>query len=259
MRWFSGAGNRFLLIDERDEGSVTRERDGGAMDRRDVDGVLRLLRPQSASADARLVITNRDGSRAAACGNGLRCVGLYLIDRGEAPARPVRIETDAGERTVELVDRAEETALLRAAMGAASAIELAEPVVWAGERLEARGVRLGNDHLVLRVDDEREAPVEPLGRRLQTHTTFPDGVNVGFVARRAGAWRLRVFERGVGETRACGSGACAAAWTLFAAREATPPVEIVMAGGVLTVDGESPGELSCSGEAREEAPAPQGR
>ncbi|MAF64989.1 MAG: diaminopimelate epimerase [Planctomycetes bacterium] len=251
MRGFSGAGNRFVLVDERAGRSGGACSEGKRSGAAAADGTLRLAPPR-AGADALLVIINRDGSRAAACGNGLRCAGLYLIERGEVVGRAARIETDAGERTVELVGREHGVAVLRAGMGRALAIELSAPIEHAGERLRVSGVRLGNDHLVVRVEDERVAPVAQLGSRLQSHPDFPAGVNVSFLARRGGSWRARGFERGVGETRACGSGACAAAWVLREAGEAPAAVTIVMAGGRLRVERGRAGELFLTGDAREE-------
>ncbi|MED6334258.1 MAG: diaminopimelate epimerase [Planctomycetota bacterium] len=266
MRGFSGAGNRFVLVDEREECAGAAQRARAPWSASDIpaaaDGTLRLVPPR-AGGDARLEITNRDGSRAAACGNGLRCVGLYLFERGEIGARAARIETDAGERTVEIVRPGLAVAVLRAGMGRAEGVSLSSPVEHEGERFSAWAVRLGNPHLVLRVADERSAPVAALGRRLQSHPDFPDGVNVGFLARRDERWHLRVFERGVGETHACGSGACAAAWALCEAGEGAGCVEIQMAGGRLSVEFDPTGELFLIGDAREEDPAgwksPRGR
>jgi diaminopimelate epimerase len=245
---FSGAGNRFFLhqgaIEERDwsrlAGEICRNtavRGGGA------DGLL-LVSPD-ADAEVRMTIWNADGSRPEACGNGLRCVGWWLHTSGRVPrGGRMRVATDSGVREVEVLESTGGRALVRAEMGRATTFELTEPPSL--DEVAAMGVHLGNPHCVLRIDDEREAPVEEVGSAMQDHPDFPRGVNVGFLARRLDRWRLRVFERGVGETAACGTGACAAAAVI-----GTPGrrVEVEMAGGRLGVEVGEGGRVELLGDA----------
>ena len=246
---YSGAGNRFALFDgdapEDVVLSVFLAADSG------LDGLL-VLSPPRSGGDVALTIFNRDGSRAENCGNGLRCVAWHVVTSGRASGGTVRIETEAGTREAELIERGEDSGLVRVSMGAARTFALTAPIEHAGRSYEATGAELGNPHCVLIVADEREEPLEELGPALQAHPDFPDGANVGCLAERDGAFHLRVWERGVGETAACGSGACAAACALVAAGRAEMPVELHMPGGPLSVDRDAGGELRLSGEAREE-------
>jgi len=257
---YSGAGNRFALLDALDgqgggELDARREEDlarAFAAAAGDLDGLLVLAPPRS-GGDTRLAILNRDGSRAESCGNGLRCVALHLVRHGRAAGATLSIETDAGPRTAELLERGADAARVRVGMGAARVFPLTSPVEHDGRRLEAVGVEVGNPHCVLFVEDERAEPLEELGPALQSHPDFPAGVNVGLVAERDGGFHLRVWERGVGETAACGSGACAAACALVAAGRAHFPLELRAPGGALTVERDAAGALLLTGEARAEA------
>lgn len=177
-----------------------------------------------------MVIYNADGSRPEACGNGLRCVGWHLTR--ESGGEVQKIETDAGLRRVEISRIGTEIALLLAEMGRAERFPLASPLCPEAEGLAATGVRIGNPHCVIRVEDERGVAVDQIGRAMQSHPDFPRGVNVGFLCQREDRWNLRVWERGVGETAACGTGACAAAaWVGDRGSETT----IEMRGGRLVV------------------------
>jgi len=245
---YSGAGNRFLVVPgeerERDWSELARALCGRALlDGQRADGLL-LVASAEADEDARMILWNADGSRAEACGNGLRCIGLWLHRRGATGRR--RVETDAGVREVEVLETAGAAARVRAQMGRAERFRLAAPLPGLAAP-PAVGVRLGNPHCVVQVLDERSAPVEALGAALQRHRDFPAGVNVGFLARREDRWHLRVFERGVGETAACGSGACAAAAVVGLEGET---IELEMPGGTLRVTLTPGGELELVGEAR---------
>lgn len=262
----SGAENRFLLFDLRaveppeDPAALARRRcampvRGGARP----DGCL-LLHPDATGRAVRLEIRNRDGSRPEACGNGLRAAALFVFEeRGARAGDSLVIATDAGPREVRLVAREGPGAARLAAELGAAEVFAPHPVppLETGEGLLG-AVRLGNPHLVLAVEDERAVDVDRRGRELQRIPAFPGGVNVGFLARRGGAPRLRVFERGVGETRACGTGAGAAAALLFARGEARAPLEVLLPGGALSVALGRRGELVLEGPARIEGRAEQG-
>ena len=218
-----GIGNDFVVVDNL-EGTcnLSREQVRLIADRRRGVGCDQLLMVESvgrADADVRLRIFNSDGAQVGQCGNGMRCVAVYLRDKGITSADEVAIE--AGDRVVRA--RILEDDSVQVDMG----IPLLEPddipfVAKARARgyslhvdsreLDIGAVSLGNPHAVLRVDDVDTAPVAELGALVQAHEHFPEGVNVGFMQILDEQHvRLRVFERGVGETLACGSGACAAA------------------------------------------------
>lgn len=244
---FSGAGNRFLVVEEvsgvADWAVLAREAcELPLFEGEPADGLLVIGAAEA--AEARMIVWNADGSRPEACGNGLRCVGWWLARAGRGEQSQVL--TDAGARRVEVVRQAGNRALIRAEMGQAECFELTAALPEEARGAAATGVRIGNPHCVLRVEDEREASVETVGEALQNHPDFPEGVNVGFLARRDGAWQLRVFERGVGETGACGSGACAAASVVGAEGE---ELAIEMRGGRLVVHREPGGQLELVGEA----------
>lgn len=168
------------------------------------DGVIALLRGDR--SPVRMAMWNADGSRGAMCGNGLRCLARFARARGHVDQDAFDVETDAGVRHVELLPGG----AVRAGMGA---VRLSPPrrVAVGGVEFELTPADVGNPHAVLFVADPDAIDVARFGAALQRHPDFPDGVNVEFVAV-AGPDRLRqrTFERGSGETLACGTGAAAA-------------------------------------------------
>jgi diaminopimelate epimerase len=266
----SGAGNLFAVIDGFEEALPDRcadvaramcggDENGGITPR--PDGLLLLLPPAS-SGDCRMVLYNADGSRPETCGNGLRCIAKLAHDRGHVKTKRFTIETDAGARETEVFLERGAVARARVHMGEPRIVALDEElrVPAAGSApssVRATLVDMGNPHCVLFVDDERTAPIATLGPALEHHARFTNGTNVEFLAlQRAGGAHLRVWERGVGETQACGSGACAAAAAAVARGVARWPIALALPGGILEVasDGESgvfltgPVETICSGE-----------
>lgn len=150
----------------------------------------------------RMEYWNADGSPAEMCGNGLRCVARLAYDRAWVDQEVFTVLTAVGEREARVGEQV--TVQLGIPDGFGDPMEIAGQV--------ARPLAVGNPHAVLFVEDPADVPVEELGRRLGTDPVFPDGANIGFAAVRADDLiELRVWERGVGETLACGSGAAAAA------------------------------------------------
>ncbi|MCC6201456.1 MAG: diaminopimelate epimerase [Gammaproteobacteria bacterium] len=242
-----GLGNDFIVIDATHQ-PVTFE---VAQIRRLADrrlGIgcdqLLLLEPAAGDETVRCRIYNADGSEAGHCGNGMRCVARYLLDRQPDLDLPLRIGLRQG------MVRAEPTAdgAIRVAMGVPrfdpDAIPLRVATPAATYRLEVLGtevefgaVSLGNPHAVLVVADTATAPVATLGAAIECHPTFPERVNVGFMQIVSPhRIRLRVFERGVGETPACGSGACAAAVLGIAHGQLQSPVAVELPGGELCIE-----------------------
>jgi diaminopimelate epimerase len=193
-------------------------------------------------------IYNADGSAAGQCGNGARCIARYLarehgLHSGEqldSPAGPIAVEFTA--------DGEVELAMGLPGLDPAALPFLAETparchaIDLDGTRLEISVVSMGNPHAVLVVDAVHSAPVERIGPALARHPRFPEGANVGFAERvDRGHLRLRVYERGVGETLACGSGACAAVVALRMVDELDDVVEVSLPGGRLRVSWPGPG------------------
>ena len=215
-----GLGNDFVVLDQLDG---IRELDAawlrGLADRRTgvgCDQILVISRGESAPFAYR--IYNADGSPAGQCGNGVRCIARWLADRGHADGDEILLESPGGPVLTRLLDggdvtvdmgppRFEPADIPFVADARAPAYEL--QLDGAPQRIGA--VSMGNPHLVLKVPSARRAPVADLGARLERHPRFPDRANVGFMEVVSPTHvRLRVFERGTGETLACGTGACAA-------------------------------------------------
>jgi diaminopimelate epimerase len=252
---FSGAGNLFVMVDGFDEGPISdpagfaRELCAGEGAQRP-DGLV-LLVPSTRGADCAMQIYNRDGSRPEACGNGLRCAAKLAVERGRVDRDAFTIQTDSGVRRVRVIREGGRVAAARVEMGRARIVERETRIRVGREDLSVALVDVGNPHCILLVDDEREAPVETLGPALERHERFPAGTNVEFLARRSGSLHLRVWERGVGETLACGSGACAAATVACDRGLARFPVRLELRGGMLAVDADPSGTLELSGPVRE--------
>jgi diaminopimelate epimerase len=206
------------------------------------DGLI-VLAPSS-RADVRMLMWNADGSRGAMCGNGLRCLAALARERGHVGADVLAVETDAGVRRVELLRQGGAIIAARAELGAVTIEPEAESVAVLGRTLRCLRGDAGNPHAVVFLDLDPEAfPVVETGAAMQHHAAFAGGVNVEFVQVAAdGSLRMRVYERGSGETQACGSGAAAAALAAVrTGRLSGPRVTVRARGGVLHV------ELSASG------------
>jgi diaminopimelate epimerase len=229
---YQGLGNDFVVVEGRE--LMTAERAVRLCDRRrgiGADGVLSVLPPR-ASGVAYMHIYNSDGSVAAMCGNGIRCVARHLAER-RGQAGEFGIETDAGTK---------KCLVHRDARGAVQAISVEmgpsrwqgeETFLLGGERLVAQRVSMGNPHAVFFGDASR-AIASRLGPLVEK--AVPGGINAGFASVRPGGLDLVVWERGAGLTDACGTGACAAAVAavkvgLVRAGE----VEVRLPGGVLAI------------------------
>ena len=208
------------------------------------DGLILLVR--DGDTGLRMRMWNADGSRGAMCGNGLRCFARFVADRGHTHERAFLVATDAGPRRVELLDGGN----VRAAMGE---VRVGTPrrVTVCGEPLALVPGDAGNPHAVVFVDDTELADVAAIGAALQAHPDFAGGVNVEFV-QPLGADRLRqrTFERGSGETLACGTGAAVAAAAARAHGLVRGDViTVVLRGGELRVLGDGVA-LAIEGPAR---------
>ena len=185
------------------------------------DQLLTVLPPTVPDADFKLRIFNSDGTEAEQCGNGGRCVARFVKDRVLTKKRGLALDTAGGRMHTRLLKGGNVRVEMNVPSLKPSRIpfrsELAAKegsgyrLTLDGESVAFTPVSMGNPHAVIVVEDVDSAPVESVGTALQASDAFPEGVNVGFLQiMNRERTRLRVFERGAGETRACGSGACAA-------------------------------------------------
>lgn len=246
-----GCGNDFVLIEDL----------GGAMELSGglvravcarhhgvgADGVIRLAPPQDQRSDVFMDYRNADGSVAEMCGNGVRCVAAYMLDHGLLEGDAVRVGSRAGVKTVDVTrrDNAGRVTETRVDMGAprpTGSVTLRVPA-WGSaatpevEEVTATTLSMGNPHAVLLVDDVAKANVAEWGPRIEHDVAFPEGTNVEFIEiSSATVVRGRVWERGVGETMASGTGASAMAVAAHLLGRTGRQVRVELPGGPLHVD-----------------------
>ncbi|MBR2590525.1 MAG: diaminopimelate epimerase [Clostridia bacterium] len=188
-------------------------------------------------ADFSMHIFNADGSEAKMCGNGIRCVGKYVYDKGYTDKTDLKILTLSGIKTLHLEVAEKKVQRVGVEMGTAQVdTELCLNI--GTQNILCTPVDVGNPHAVVFCEDAESAAVESIGKALEHHPHFPDGVNVEFISRTGeNALRMRVWERGSGITMACGTGACAAAAAAAAKGICTKgePIEVVLDGGSLFI------------------------
>lgn len=231
---YEGLGNDFVVIDAASEAEVSADLARALCDRRrgiGADGVLVMLPARDPSAAGRMRVLNSDGSVAEMCGNGLRCAALHLARRGSGATRELAIETDAGVRSCVL----EGNGAVTADMGIVRVGET-RVIVVDGTPVELTEADAGNPHAIA-LRAVSPAGLAHLGPRLASHPSFPHGANVEFVRLDGGVLDVVVWERGVGPTEACGTGACAAA-AVACSRGLVPgnvDVRVRLPGGELDV------------------------
>jgi diaminopimelate epimerase len=249
-----GAGNDFVVLDHRHDPTpldpvlcrALADRHTGI----GCDQILTIEPPRSVGAAASYRIWNADGSSSQQCGNGARCVAAWVLrdsvalDPERCLAGHFELDSPAGTHAVDVLDLHH----YRIAMGRPifepariplrgfDAAQSDYALTFGGETLAVGAVSMGNPHAVLEVEDIDAAPVATFGPALQAHPAFPESVNAGFaqvIAR--DRIRLRVYERGVGETLACGSGACAAAVVLMRRGRVDREIAVELPGGTLRI------------------------
>ncbi|MGQ0585897.1 MAG: diaminopimelate epimerase [Gammaproteobacteria bacterium] len=244
-----GLGNDFVVVDAtRRPFLPTAEQSRHIADRRlgvGCDQILVIEPPSAPGAHFDYRIYNSDGSESGQCLNGARCVARFVRDHGLSREAKLTLRTRTTRIELQLLDGS----LVRVDAGAPR-LEPAQVPFTAparalrytvalddGALLEVGAVSMGNPHAVIEVPDVEAAPVEAIGRALQRHPAFPERVNAGFLqVVDSGRAKLRVYERGAGETQACGSGACAAlvAGRLWGRLGAS--VQMQLRGGVATME-----------------------
>jgi diaminopimelate epimerase len=249
-----GLGNDFVVLDGiRQQVSLTPEQLRYLADRHFGVGCDQILLVETAGqpgVDFRYRIFNADGGEVEQCGNGARCFVRFVHDAGLTAKREIRVETQGGIITPRLEDDGNVTVNMGIPLFLPAEIPFlgdGEAVVHAldvaGEALEISVVSMGNPHAVQLVDDVDHAPVGKQGPLIENHARFPQRVNAGFmqvVGRHA--IRLRVYERGSGETLACGTGACAAAVAGMRRSLLDSPVRVTTRGGDLNIAWAGPGQ-----------------
>jgi diaminopimelate epimerase len=253
MTKMHGIGNDYVYVDCREgdpAGLSDPARVARAVSRRHhgigADGLI-LVRP-SVDADCRMEMYNADGSRAQMCGNGIRCVGKYVYDRGLAK-RSLRIDTDDGVKTLTMaVDAHGRATGATVDMGvpvldgpripvASEGRVLDQPLEVAGTTWRITCVSVGNPHCVVFVPDVARLDLPRIGPAFEHHPFFPERVNTEFVAVRSRtAMDFRVWERGSGETMACGTGACAALVAAVLTGQCDRRATVHLRGGDLEIE-----------------------
>jgi diaminopimelate epimerase len=242
-----GQGNDFVVIDGvRQAVALSREQVRAIADRHfgiGCDQLLLVEKPASPQNDFRYRIWNADGGEVEQCGNGARCFARFVLDEGLTAKRAIRVETACGLIVAQVEDSGQVTVDMgpprfdpREVPFAAVETQLVYPLVVAGMTLEVSVLSMGNPHAVQVVEDVERAPVATQGPLIENHPAFPKRVNAGYmqiVSR--DRVRLRVWERGAGETLACGTGACAAVAAGVRRGLLDPEVHVTTHGGDLKI------------------------
>ena len=247
-----GLGNDYIVIDNREE-KINSKRAADLAKRLcerhfsvGADGLL--LVSGSKVADAKMRIFNADGSEAEMCGNGIRCFSKYCYENGTAKMDEFSVETLSGLKHVWLTVKDDEVMAVKVDMGAPNWERASLPMVGEGtcinENLEVDGepykvtcLSMGNPHCVTFVDNVDEFPVDYVGPIIENHKAFPKRTNVGFVqVLNRNELKVRVWERGCGETLACGTGTCAAVAVANKLGKVGNKVTVHVLGGDLQVE-----------------------
>ncbi|MDD3652880.1 MAG: diaminopimelate epimerase [Desulfotomaculaceae bacterium] len=222
-----GLGNDFILVDCFEENIETRDLSKLALRLCDrhygigADGLVVLL--PSETADVKMRIFNPDGSEAEMCGNAIRCAAKYLFEHGLVNKNQIKVDTLAGILHTELITANDQVKLVRVDMGephldrleipmtGPSGRVISEPLEAGGITYQVTAVSMGNPHCIVVVPDVERIPLSVVGPVLERHSAFPNRTNVEFIQLvNLKEIKMRVWERGAGETMACGTGACAA-------------------------------------------------
>ncbi|MBD9501851.1 diaminopimelate epimerase [Pseudomonas sp. BGr12] len=249
-----GLGNDFMVLDLVSQHAHVQPRHVKQWGDRNFgvgfDQLLIVEPPSTPDADFRYRIFNCDGTEVEQCGNGARCFARFVVDKRLTAKKTIRVETKGGmiELTIAndgqvIVDMGPPRLQPEQVPFQAGAEALSYPLEVDGQQYELAAISMGNPHGVLRVDDVDSAPVRTLGPKLEIHESFPQKANIGFLQIvNPHQARLRVWERGAGETLACGTGACAAAVAGIRQGWLQSPVQIDLPGGRLSIEWAGPGQ-----------------
>ena len=232
------------------------------------DGLI-MINPSDV-ADFEMEMYNADGSRSEMCGNGIRCVGKYVYDYGLTEKEHISVETLAGIKYLDLTVEDGKVKLVKVDMGSSELVPENIPIVADGNRVidepinvngteyRMTGVSMGNPHAVVYVEDVKGLDIETIGPAFENHERFPNRVNTEFVkVLDRNTVEMRVWERGSGETMACGTGACAVAVACILNGFTEDKVTVKLLGGDLQIEWDKeadkiymtgPAEVSFDGE-----------
>lgn len=232
------------------------------------DGLI-MINP-SKVADCEMEMYNADGSRSEMCGNGIRCVGKYVYDYGIAKKPRISVETLAGIKYLDFTIENDKVKLVKVDMGSPELVPanipvvadgevcIDEPIVVDGVEYHMTCVSMGNPHAVVYIDDVKGLEIEKVGPKFENHECFPRRVNTEFVrVIDRNTVEMRVWERGSGETLACGTGACAVAVASILNGHTENKVTVKLLGGDLFIEWDrdankvymtGPAEVSFDGE-----------
>ncbi|MEE8143092.1 MAG: diaminopimelate epimerase [Planctomycetota bacterium] len=260
-----GIGNDYIYLDEQEtaipapSASLARWARRLADRHSGIGGDGLIILRRDPDFPCRMEMYNADGSRAEMCGNGLRCVAKLAWERGYSQGMSFFVNTDSGPREVQVLmtDDAPGAGCVevrvRAAMGVPETVEESLQVMAGGKSFRGTYLRLGNPHFVVELStDLASFPVEKHGPLLECHERFEERANVEFVQiRDPQQMNIRVWERGAGETRACGTGACAAVAALHQLGQVADQVTVHLSGGDLRVEVAENGNIWMTGPAQE--------
>lgn len=211
------------------------------------DGLI-MINPSDV-ADFEMEMYNVDGSRSEMCGNGIRCVGKYVYDYGLTEKEHISVETLAGIKYLDLTVEDGKVKLVKVDMGSPELVPANIPIVADGDRVidepinvngteyRMTGVSMGNPHAVVYVEDVKGLDIETIGPAFENHERFPNRVNTEFVkVLDRNTVEMRVWERGSGETMACGTGACAVAVACILNGLTEDKVTVKLLGGDLQIE-----------------------
>lgn len=247
-----GCGNDYIYVDGKNEKINPADKPGLAKRLSDRhfgvggDGVI-FINP-SEEADFEMEMYNADGSRAEMCGNGIRCVAKYVYDKGLTAKKKIRIVSAGEVKELSLAIQDKKVIFVKVNMGAPAFLAekipvqsvhecvINEPILLLGREYRMTCVSMGNPHAVLFLEDLEGLAIETLGYALENHDLFPNRTNAEFVkVMDKSTIEMRVWERGTGETLACGTGACAAVAACIANNLTEEQVTVKLAGGELEI------------------------
>ncbi|AVH36335.1 diaminopimelate epimerase [Pseudomonas monteilii] len=249
-----GLGNDFMVLDLVSQHAHIQPKHAKQWGDRHTgigfDQLLIVEAPNNPEVDFRYRIFNADGSEVEQCGNGARCFARFVLDKRLTAKKRIRVETKSGIIVLDVqndgqvsVDMGPPRFIPAEIPFIADAQAQSYPLDVDGQLYSIAAVSMGNPHAVLRVDDVQTAPVHELGPKIENHPRFPQRANAGFIQvidrHRA---NLRVWERGAGETQACGTGACAAAVAAISQGWMDSPVSLDLPGGRLHIEWAGPGK-----------------
>lgn len=245
-----GCGNDYVYIDAIANKIENRSEMAIRLSNRNYgigsDGLILIC--ASEVADFRMDMYNADGSNSQMCGNGIRCLGKFVYDHGLTAKKHLTVETPAGLKVLELHEENGKIASVTVDMGipvtearripvnSDKSPVLCHPIAVNGRVYEVSCASMGNPHATVYVDDVSELPMETIGPEFEFHEFFPERVNTEFVHVIDRKYiKMRVWERGSGETMACGTGACACAFVSMLNGLVDDEVSVEMPGGVLNI------------------------